>query len=132
MDQNFSAHFGDSFNLPDLTSLHCAVSPTGCNVHIDEMGFVMADQNGNPILNPDFLRHLLVELVWKTNLQGKLPFWALDRVNFDIPSSMNNFARFGLGVDLFQGKRFKGTLRGTCATDGSMECSGTFSFGIRF
>jgi hypothetical protein len=132
MDARFSAHFGDSRNLPDLSSVHCAISPTLCNIHIDEMGFVLADEKGNPIVDPDALRHILVELVWKTNLQGKLPFWALDRVNFDIASSPLAFSRVGIGVDVKQSKRLKVSLRGSCAVDGAMECSGTVTVGRSF
>ena len=132
MNARFSANFGDSRNLPDLSSLHCAVSPTLCNIHIDEMGFVLADEKGNVIVNPDALRHILVELLWKTNLQGKLPFWALDRINFDIASSPLAFSRAGVGVDVVQSKRLKVSLRGSCAIDGAMECSGTVTFGRSF
>jgi hypothetical protein len=132
MDARFSAHFGDSRNLPDLSSIHCAISPTLCNIHIDEMGFVLADEKGNAIVDPDALRHILVELLWKTNLQGKLPFWALDRINFDIASSPLAFSRMGIGVDVKQSKRLKVSLRGSCAVDGAMECSGTVTVGRGF
>jgi len=132
MDAGFSSHFGDNRNLPDLTSVHCAVSDKICNIHIDEMGFVMTDAKGNVIVDPDVLRHLLIELLWKTNLQGKLPFWALDRVNFDIASSPLNFKPVGIGFDFVQTKRVKATIRGQCSVDGSMECSGTIGLGVNF
>lgn len=131
-DPKFSAQFGDSRNGPDLSSLHCAVSDHICNVHIDEMGFVMADADGNPIVNPDALRHILVELVWKTNLQGKLPFWALDRVNFDIVSSPLEYSRAGIGFDVVKTKRVRATLRGICAIDNPMDCAGTITVGVDF
>ena len=132
IDPKFSAQFGDSKNGPDLSALHCAVSPQICNIHIDEMGFVMADAQGKPIVDPDALRHILVELVWKTNLQGKLPFWALDRVNFDIVSSPLEYARAGVGFDVVQTKRVKATLRGTCAIDDPMDCAGTVTVSVDF
>ncbi|MGE0760136.1 MAG: hypothetical protein AB7F89_01770 [Pirellulaceae bacterium] len=132
VNPKFSAHFGDSRNLPDLSALHCAVSKYMCNIHIDEMGFVMADAKGNVLTDPDALRHILVELLWKTNLQGKLPFWALDRVNFDIVSSPQHFSRVGVGIDVVQSKRWQATIRGSCSVDGSMECSGTVNIGARF
>jgi len=128
----YSAHFGDRQDLPDLTSLHCAVSKHGCNVHIDEMGFVMTDARGNIILNPNFLRHTLVELVWKTNLKGKLAQWALDRFSFDIVSTPLDFARAGVSVDLIQSDRYKLSLRGSCAVAGPFDCSGTLTFHGRF
>ncbi len=132
MDANASARFGDSQNLPDLTSVHCAVSKRMCNVHIDEMGFVVTDANGNVIVDPDALRHIFVELLWKTDLQGKLPFWALDHINFIIPSSPNNFSRVGVSVDVAQFGRVNIALSGTCSTDGKMETAGTLTLGFRF
>jgi hypothetical protein len=33
-------------------------------------------------------------------LQGRLPFWALDHVNFIIPSSPNDFSRVGVSIDV--------------------------------
>jgi hypothetical protein len=132
MDAKASSRFGDSQNLPDLTSVHCAVSKRMCNVHIDEMGFVVTDANGNIIVDPDALRHIFVELLWKTDLQGKLPFWALDRVNFIIPSSPNDFSRVGVSVDVAEFGRVKIALNGTCSTDGKMETAGTLTLGFKF
>jgi hypothetical protein len=132
MDPKTSARFGDSQNLPDLTSVHCAVSKRMCNVHIDEMGFVVTDAAGNVIVDPDALRHIFVELLWKTDLQGKLPFWALDHVNFTIPSSPNDFSRLGISIDVAQFGRVKIALNGTCSTDGKMETAGTLTVGFRF
>ena len=132
MDPKASARFGDSPNLPDLTSVHCAVSKWMCNVHIDEMGFVVTDAKGNIIVDPDALRHIFVELLWKTDLQGKLPFWALDHVNFVIPSSPRDFSRFGVSIDVAQFGRVNIALNGTCSTDGKMETAGTLTLGFRF
>lgn len=132
MDAKASARFGDSKNLPDLTSVHCAVSKRMCNVHIDEMGFVVTDAKGNVIVDPDALRHIFVELLWKTDLQGKLPFWALDHVNFVIPSSPNDFSRVGVSVDVAEFGRVNIALSGTCSTDGKMETAGTLTLGFKF
>ena len=132
MDAKASARFGDSPNAPDLTSLHWAVSKRMCNVHIDQMGFVVRDSNGNIIVDPDALRHIFVELLWKTSLQGKLPFWALDNVNFVIPSSANDFSRIGVSVDVAKFGRVSIELNGTCSIDGTMDASGTLTLGGRF
>jgi hypothetical protein len=131
-DPRYSARFGDNMNLPDLSALHCGVSKYGCNIHIDEMGFVMEDAYGNVIVDPDFLRHALVELVWKTNLKGTLPLWALDRVSFDIMSSPQDFSRAGVSIDLIQSDRYKLTLRGSCGVSDDFEASGTLTFSGRF
>jgi hypothetical protein len=132
MDPKASARFGDSQNLPDLTSVHCAVSKRMCNVHIDEMGFVITDAKGTIIVDPDALRHIFVELLWKTDLQGKLPFWALDDINFVIPSSPNEFSRVGVSIDVAQFGRVNIALNGSCSTDGKMETSGTLTLGFKF
>ena len=132
MDPKASARFGDSQNLPDLTSVHCAVSKRMCNIHIDEMGFVVTDANGTRIVDPDALRHIFVELLWKTDLQGKLPFWALDDINFVIPSSPNDFSRVGVSIDVAKFGRVNVALNGSCSTDGKMECSGTLTLGFKF
>jgi hypothetical protein len=127
-NSRFSANFGDSMQLPDLSSLHCGISKETCNIHIDEMGFVMTGPTGDIVVSPDFLRHTLVELLWKTKLNGKIPLWALDRFSFVIPSSPNNFSRAGLSFDVVQSKTYKLTLTGTCSILGGIECSGTLSF----
>jgi hypothetical protein len=132
MDKKFSSHFGDSPNLPDLTSVHWAVSKRMCNVHIDEMGFVVSDAKGNVIVDPDALRHIFVELLWKTDLQGKLPFWALDRINFNIPSSPLDFSRVGVSVDVAEFGSLKIALSGNCSTDGKMETSGALTLRVDF
>lgn len=126
--RSFSANFGDSVSVQDMSSLHCAVSSEGCNIHIDSQGFVMVLADGTVILNPNMIRHTLVELVWKTMLKGHLPLWAINRVNFDIPSTPTEFMRAGISVDLLQGKTYKLTLRGTCSVFGDFNASGTLTF----
>jgi hypothetical protein len=101
-------------------------------VHIDQMGFVVTDGKGTVIVDPDALRHIFVELLWKTDLQGKLPFWALDHVNFIIPSSPNDFSRVGVSIDVAQFGKVNIALNGTCSVDGAMETAGTLTLGFRF
>jgi hypothetical protein len=96
--QGFSAHFGDSPTLPEMSSLHCAVAPEVCNIHIDKTGFVLEGLNGNISLTPDFFQHLVNELLFKTNLKGLAPRWAnggFDRVSLVYPNSANDFSRMG-------------------------------------
>jgi hypothetical protein len=132
MDPRGSGRFGDSPNLPDLSSVHIAVSKWMCNVHIDQMGFVVTDANGTVIVDPDALRHIFVELLWKTDLQGKMPFWALDHVNFIIPSSPNDFSRVGVSIDVAQFGRVNIALNGTCSVDAAMETAGTLTLRFTF
>ena len=79
------------------------------------MGYVVVDASGAVIVDPDALRHIFVELLWKTDLQGKLPFWALDNVNFVIPSSPNDFSRVGVTIDVAKFGRINIALNGTCS-----------------
>jgi len=137
LDGRFSANFGDNINLPDLSSLHCAVAEdtsatptrTICNIHIDEMGFVMTGPDNEVVVDPDFLRHTLVELLWKTKLKGELPSWAIDRVNLIVPSSPNRYAKVGISFDLAKSKQYKLAISGSCglAGVGGFECSGTMN-----
>jgi hypothetical protein len=96
--QGFSAHFGDSVTLPDMSSLHCAVADGVCNIHIDKTGFVLEGAGGNISLTPDFAQHLVDELLFKTNLKALAPRWArgaFDRISLVYPNSANNFSRMG-------------------------------------
>ncbi len=56
-NNNYSANFGVSMTLPDSSSLHCDVSEHKCNIHIDEVGFVIELPNGRVIVTADFLQH---------------------------------------------------------------------------
>ncbi len=124
-DRRFSAGFGDSMDLPDLSSLHCAVARDACNIHIDQMGFVMTGPNGDPVVDPDFLRHTLVELLWKSKLKGRIPLWVTERFSFVIPSSPNDYSRLGLSLDISPSTTYKLTLTGSCTILGGFECSAT-------
>jgi hypothetical protein len=137
LDGHFSANFGDDINLPDLSSLHCAVAEdtsekparTICNIHIDAMGFVMTGPNNEVVVDPDFLRHTLVELLWKTKLKGKIPGWAVDRVNLIVPSSPNKYSKVGISFDVAHSKQYNLVISGSCglASVGGFECSGTMN-----
>ena len=137
LDGTFSGNFGDDMNLPDFSSLHVAVSEdktadtqrTICNIHIDQTGFVMSGPDQNLVVNPDFLRHLVVELLWKTKLKGKIPGWARERVDLVLPSSYNAFSKVGLGYDFVKSNEFNLSLTGACglAGMGGFECVATFN-----
>lgn len=127
LDAGFNAHFGDNPTLPDLSSLHCAVSDKLCNIHIDEMGFVMEGMNGEVVVNPDFLRHFLVELLWKTKMKGKIPDWVVDHVSWIVPSSPNQYSRIGISFDLVQSENVKLALTGSCGLEGGFNWSGTLN-----
>jgi hypothetical protein len=143
-DADFSANFGDNPTMPDLSSLHGAVwdeekkepnqkAPlTKCNIHIDQMGFVMEGPGDEIIVDPDFLRHLVLELGWKTKLKGTLPNWALDRINWILPSSFNNYSRIGVSIDLIDSKKYKVDITGSCGWAGGFGCSATVNLRGKF
>ena len=128
LDAEFSAQFGDDITLPDLSSLHCAVSIHRCNVHIDEMGFVMANAAGEVMLSPDLFRHVVVELLWKTKLRRKIPDWAVDRINLIVPSAPNRFSKVGISYDMAKSEKAKISITGACGWKGGFNCSGTLNF----
>jgi hypothetical protein len=69
-NSNFASRFGfdDEETLSfDVSSLHGALGKDKCNVHIDQIGFVVRGPSG-AFLNPDFPQHLVNEL----GLQDKL------------------------------------------------------------
>ena len=130
--RRFTAGFAGNQGLPDLTSLHCAVSPGGCNIHIDETGFVITDDQGKPVLDADFLQHLVNELLFKTYAKKILPDIIVNRVNLILPSSFVDFDRIGASVDLYKTKNFRVALSGTCSISGDHECVGTVTVSGRF
>jgi hypothetical protein len=110
-DAASSARFGDDpSNGLDLSSLHFAVAPDRCNVHIDQIGFVIGSTAGAVIVNPDFAQHLVNELLWKS-LATKVFLKALvDRVSIMLPSSANKYTRAGISADLMKEKNYSVTL----------------------
>lgn len=130
LDAGFGAQFGDDITMPDLSSLHCAVTPHAVGIHIDEMGFVFEDGAGTVVVGPDALRHWLNELQWKTEARRKLtgvPSWFFDHFDAVVPSSYNNFApRVGAEFSTPVGERAKFSVTGSCKVLGSFSCSGTF------
>ena len=59
------------------------------NVHIDQTGFLFEGANGDLMVGPNFLDHIVNELVWKTILP--LPSWLAERMDLIAPNSTNDF-----------------------------------------
>lgn len=128
--------FTDKFEAPnsiDLAALHWAVGDadkkTGrseCNVHIDQVG-VTANINGSAAITPDFVYHTLVELLFRTGLNGHFSNKTLQAIDFIMPASHENFAlNFGAQVTAINRKDLKLTLRGMCSVhEGGCEWTGT-------
>jgi hypothetical protein len=130
--RRYAGQFAENTAVPDLSSLHCAVSIGGCNIHIDETGFVLADESGNPVLDADFLQHLVNELLFKTYAKKILPDGFVDRVNLILPSSYVDYNRVGVSLDLKKTKNYRITLTATCSISGDHDCSGTVTVSGRF
>jgi len=94
----------------DITSLHVALTPAACNIHIDNVGFVLRGPRSVVGLDPDFVQHLINELVWKSILRewilGKYgetskALWAVDHLSLMLPSSDTEYAPMaGMKLDL--------------------------------
>lgn len=94
----------------DITSLHVALTPAACNIHIDNVGFVLRGPRSVVGLDADFLQHLVNELGWKTIARDALvekygetskAVWAVDHVDVILPSSDTRYAPMaGLKLDL--------------------------------
>lgn len=127
---NMTARFNDS--TQDVSSVHAAVAADECNVHIDERSFVVTGPDGIAV-DPDFAQHLVNELLFKTNLNGVLPDWAIDRLSIELPNSSNQYApRVGISGDLVQRKSYRVRVTGSCSVLGPLDCSGTVSVSGKF
>jgi len=125
LDRRFSGNFNDP--LEDITSLHGAVAADICNFHIDETGFVIEGGGRDIIVNPNSGQHTVNELFYKTNLDGVLPDWLVDRLSIMLPNSTNGYSRAGLSFDFSQRKSFRLRVTGSCSVLGGFDCSATVS-----
>jgi hypothetical protein len=128
----FVGAFPEANVLPDTSSLHCAVSNQGCNIHVDDVGFVLYDESGDLVVDPDVIQHLFNELIFKTYGKYILPEAIVNRVNLELPSTANDFNRVGVSVDVYKTKKYRVTVSATCSVFGQHECSGTVAVSGRF
>ena len=94
----------------DITSLHVALTPAACNIHIDNVGFVLRGPRSVVGLDVDFVQHIVNELVWKSILRewilGKYgetskALWAVDHLSLMLPSTDTRLApTAGVKLDL--------------------------------
>jgi hypothetical protein len=121
MDRDFAGYFGAA-NPLDLSALHISVADVGksskCNIHVDATGIAMVDLQdpSNFSITPNFLPHLVNELLFKTVAEKKLhlPTWFIDRVNLHVLSPETNYRRIGVSVDVLKGRSYKLTLSASC------------------
>jgi hypothetical protein len=128
-----SARFGDDPSNPlDQTSLHFAVAFDRCNIHIDQVGFVVVGPAGELVVDPDFAQHIVNELLWKSYGTKVFPDAIVDRISLVLPTSSNDFSRVGITADLSRQKNYRVTLTGTCAITGGFECATTVAVSGNF
>ncbi len=94
----------------DITSLHIALTSEACNIHIDDVGFVLRGPKSVVGLTPDFVQHLVNELLWKSILRDWLvekyggssaSAWAVEHLSLMLPSSDTRYApTAGLKLDI--------------------------------
>jgi hypothetical protein len=128
-----SARFGENpSDSLDMSSLHFAVAPDRCNIHIDQIGFVIGATAGEVTVDPDFAQHLVNELLWKSLATKVFPDSLVDRVSIMLPSSANEYSRAGITADLSRQENYRVTLTGSCSTRGDFECSATVGVSGKF
>ncbi len=103
---------GEGYREIADSSLHCQIGKMQVNVHIDYLGFVWRGPNGESLVGPDALRHIVDELGWgkivewvgkKSELAGKI----LERARPLVPSTANKFVpMIGVSYDLIRGESF--------------------------
>lgn len=98
---------GDGWREEGLTSLHCAIAPAVCSVHIDSIVFVLSGPSGasgpGGKYSPDLFQHILHDLGWwkvvtaaygKSSLLGDV----LSRVHPHVFNSADKYRKVGIGV----------------------------------
>jgi hypothetical protein len=109
--EKFSMKFGQApgtyARRIDITSLHVALTPEACNIHIDNVGFVLRGPKSMAGMTPDFLQHLVNELLWKSIAMeawkdSPSGLWVIEHLSIILPSSDNRYAPM-LGLQLDKG-----------------------------
>jgi hypothetical protein len=118
-DKRFGGQFGAAGTgdkRMDLTSVHVALSDEICNIHIDDVGFVLRGLDGQGAMDPDAIQHLTNELLWKTYLAPHISKWLGDHLTLDLPSSRTGYRpMIGLTLDLpEEGMSISATLTLKC------------------
>jgi hypothetical protein len=125
----FSGAFSDYVARPDISALHCAVSASKCNIHIDETAVCIYDDTGQMIVSGNAGQHTGDELLWKTYgpklmdvLFSKAPvlhFLPMNRipevVDLRIPSPANGYKNFSLEAFMVRKKSLTMSLKYSCA-----------------
>jgi hypothetical protein len=100
---------GEGYREISEKSIHCQISPSAVNMHIDMTGFLWRGPNGEALIGPDALFHILDELEWpklvdwvskKNKTAGKI----VARIHPVLPTTANKFIpRIGGSFDVVRG-----------------------------
>jgi hypothetical protein len=134
----FSGAFSDYIARPDISALHCAVSPSLCNIHVDQTAVVVYDESGRLLVWGNAGQHTGEELLWKTYgpgilnlLLGKMPvlhFLPLKRIpeviDLRFPSPANGYTNFSAEAFLVRKKTLTVSLKYSCAPAALQEVTG--------
>lgn len=104
-DSAFSQKFSGQSHF-DISSLHCSLSDETCEIHIDNVGFIVGNDTMGVVVNPDACQHTMNELVLHTYIFGSIKKsknvfvkeWIapiVNNINFIYPSSQNLYSRAG-------------------------------------
>jgi hypothetical protein len=124
-----AATAGEGYREIADSSLHCQISKSLCNIHIDYIGFVWRGPNGESFVGPDALRHIVDELGW-----GKIVEWVngknqfageiLGRLHPVVPSVATKFMpAVGLQIDLLRGDSLDVTKQWSLVLDFHYGCT---------
>jgi hypothetical protein len=112
--ERLSLGFGETGKRLTFTALHAAVSPSVCNFHIDERGFVVSTPEG-AVVTATFWGHLANELLLKTKFRdwldgtigdtavGSLVVEVVNRLSLRFPDAENRFAGLQSRVNRISG-----------------------------
>jgi hypothetical protein len=127
---------GEGYREIGQPSLHIAIGPEKCNVHIDEFGFIGIGPDGRPYVGPESIRHIGDELIWRAKIRPVLikglslalpdaiadpAAQLLDATYIVLPGASNRYeGRVGVGVKLMDRKYYDLRFEYTC---GNRDCS---------
>jgi hypothetical protein len=131
----FDTRFGKDITV-DISSLHVAVAEfkalgqTRCNIHIDNLTVTLGGIGDDVTISPTALGHIVNELLFKTNMQGKLPEWILEAFDISLLDPYDGFLRAGIGATIVNKPNFRWTINYSVGLNNSTnpEWSGSFKF----
>lgn len=100
---------GEGYREIAETSIHCQISSMTVNMHIDRTGFIWRGPNGETLIGPDAIQHIIDELKWpefvawvaaKNKFAGKI----VERMHPTVPHVANKFLpQVGFQFDITRG-----------------------------